>query len=109
MCHLFFLRFAMISGVPLGTLSAHVFAIHINGILELTTRTKIVRLNGKRTRAFLTVLAGACRCDTIISSSATIALRAYRMMFTRLKIMQTTRHEIKIKYIRITDTNQIYE
>lgn len=80
----------MISGVSLGTLRAHISAIHIHWIVELTTRTEIVRLNGKRTRAFLTVLAGACRCDTIISRSATTALWAYRMMFTCLEIMQIT-------------------
>lgn len=88
----------MISGVSRGTLRAHVSAIHINGIVELTTRTEIVRLGGKRTRAFLTVLASTSRCDTVISRSATTALWAYRMMFTRLEIMQTIHHQIKIKY-----------
>jgi len=92
MCHLFSLRFAMISGVSLGTLRTHVSAIHISGIVELTTRTEIVGLDGKRTRAFLTVLAGASRRDTVISHSATTALWAYRMMFTRLEIIRTNRH-----------------
>lgn len=64
----------MISDVSLGTLRAHVSAVHINGTVELTTRTEIVRFDGKRTRAFLTVLASASRCDTVITRSATTAL-----------------------------------
>lgn len=86
----------MISGVSLGTLRAHVSAIHISGIVELTARTEIVGLDGKRTRAFLTVLAGASRCDTVISCSATTALWAYRMMFTRLELCRW--HGTQIKY-----------
>lgn len=82
----------MISSVSLGTLRAHVSAIHISGIVELTTRTEIIGFDRKRTRAFLTVLAGASRCDTIISRNATTALWACRMMFTLLEIMHMTRH-----------------
>jgi len=92
MYYLFSLRFAMISGISFRTLRAHVSAIHISGIVKLTTRTEIVGVNGKWTRAFLTVLAGASRCDTVISYSATITFWTYRMMFTRLEIMQTTCH-----------------
>lgn len=82
----------MISGVPLRTLRAHVSTIYIKRIVKLTTRTEIIRFDGKRTCAFLAVFTGASRCDTVISCSATFALWAYRMMFTCLKIMRTTHH-----------------
>jgi hypothetical protein len=75
----------MIAGVAFGTLRAHISAINVGGIVKLTTRAKIVRLDGKRTGTFFAILLRAPRCDTVISYGATITFWTYRVMLACLK------------------------
>lgn len=83
--------FAMISGVAFGALRAHISTVNISRFIELATWTEIVGFDGKWTSAFLTVFAGASRCDTVISYSATIAFWAHCMVFAHPTF---TQHEI---------------
>lgn len=94
----------MISGIAFGTLRAYISTVNISRFIKLTTRTEIVGFDGKWTSAFLTVFAGASRCDTVISYSATIAFWTHCMMFANLHKKLCKRYKLTKQWlIRVTN------
>lgn len=74
----------MIAGVTVWTLRAHISAIYVGGIIELTVWTKIVALDQKWTAASFAIVWCAFESNTVKTGRAAIAFRAHGVVFAGL-------------------------
>lgn len=74
----------MIAGVTVWTLRAHISAIYVGGIIELTVWTKIVALDQKWTAASFAIVWCASESNTVKTGRAAIAFRAHGVVFAGL-------------------------
>lgn len=79
-----YLPFAMIAGVTVWTLSAHVSALYVCRIIELTVWTEIVALDQKWAGASFAIVRCAFQSNTVKTGRAAIAFRAHGVMFAGL-------------------------
>lgn len=103
-CNLFILLggslpFAMIAGVTVRTLRAHVSAVYVGGIIELTVWTKIVALDQKWAAAFFAIVWCAFQSDTVKTGRAAIAFRAHGVVLADL----SNKNKIDFKFEHFVD------
>lgn len=72
---------AMIAGVTVWTLRAHVSAIYVGGVIELTVWTEIVALDQKWAAASFAIVRCALQSNTVKTGRAAIAFRAHGVVF----------------------------
>lgn len=84
----------MIAGVTVWTLSAHVSAIYVCRIIELTVWTEIVALDQKWAGASFAIVRCAFQSNAVKTGRAAIAFRAHGVMFADL----SNKNKIDLKF-----------
>lgn len=93
------LPLAMIAGVTVWTLRAHVSAIYVGGVIELTVWTEIVALDQKWAAASFAIVRCALQSNTVKTGRAAIAFRAHGVVFAGL----SGKNKIDFKFGRSVD------
>lgn len=93
------LPLAMIAGVTVWTLRAHVSAIYVGGVIELTVWTEIVALDQKWAAASFAIVRCALQSNTVKTGRAAIAFRAHGVVFAGL----SGKNKIDFKLERFVD------